>query len=488
MSGSGDMLSRERDLYRSDRAHAHSSSDDSSDGEEDTPLWRQKQEKYFRKKKSSTEAMCASPSKTDPATVPAPAKKKSNNIWGSVLTEQDLTQTMVRSAAVDKPEELSFNERNVESYDFTKKYNDRRQSWDEMENPDGRNVMIETVHNIMSVPAQGRAIIDYEDTLQKTRDSRDRCGNFSRKNRKRRADNSNEREQRSSIHDRIGVKKLATTRLGEIDMSVDMETSELTKKIAEFLHEPKEELIERIVTHVGKDFAIRLVQATKDVEESGGMYTLDGSRRRTPGGVYLTLLKQQPEWSKDVRKLVFVEDEQELVKKKREKRKKARQQRRRNQAGKQNDGEGNSGTRSRSNSNSRSRSNSNSSSKSTPHKKGDVVEAMEDGDEKSESKVRKSSGDFKHKHRHNLKYESSEDEYENRQKSTRSKPFNFEDELAAAKKLILEKSNSQNKTGTEVMESESVDNLDKDTFSEMTDLETAEANVVDIELGIDGTG
>lgn len=48
----------------------------------------------------------------------------------------------------------------------------------------------------------------------------------------------------------------------------------------------------------------------------------DGSRRRTPGGVYLTLLKQQPEWNKDVRKLVFVEDVEEQQKHRKETRKK----------------------------------------------------------------------------------------------------------------------------------------------------------------------
>lgn len=47
MSGDS-QLHGGRHEYRGDRAGPCNSSDDNSDSEEDTPLWRQKQEKYFR--------------------------------------------------------------------------------------------------------------------------------------------------------------------------------------------------------------------------------------------------------------------------------------------------------------------------------------------------------------------------------------------------------------------------------------------------------
>lgn len=195
--------------------------------------------------------MCSSPTLPEVRTSLPPGqsaqRKKSNNIWGSVLTEQDLTQTMVRSAAVDKPEELSFNERNVESYDFTKKYEDKRLNWDEPESPDDKNELLKpSINPRLSAPVPGRSIIGYDDTIDKSRESWNLNRKLNRQSRKRKTDGSNDREQRSSIHDRLGAKKLTTTRLGDIEMTVDMETSELTSKIADFLHEPKVEIIGKL--------------------------------------------------------------------------------------------------------------------------------------------------------------------------------------------------------------------------------------------------
>lgn len=111
---------------------------------------------------------------------------------------------------------------------------------------------------------------------------------------------------------------------------------------------------------------------------------------------------------------------------------------------------------------------------------------MEEGEVRPERRNKNDGGNFRN--RKGRKYESSEDSDEDRQISNWSKPFNFEDELAAAKKLIAEKTNAKSKTETEVMESEVNVSQDKENVADMSDLETAEANVVDIEIGIDTTG
>ena len=49
----------------------------------------------------------------------------------------------------------------------------------------------------------------------------------------------------------------------------------------------------RVVTTLGVPEAQALLAETQAVEAGGGMLTADGSRRRTPGGVYLYLLKQR---------------------------------------------------------------------------------------------------------------------------------------------------------------------------------------------------
>ncbi len=58
--------------------------------------------------------------------------------------------------------------------------------------------------------------------------------------------------------------------------------------------EPKPKAtIERSVAYLGVEAALALRQEVEQIEAGGGMPTADGSRRRTPGGIYLLLLKQR---------------------------------------------------------------------------------------------------------------------------------------------------------------------------------------------------
>ncbi len=51
--------------------------------------------------------------------------------------------------------------------------------------------------------------------------------------------------------------------------------------------------IQRSVKALGVEAALALLQRTHEVEASGGMQVPDGSRRRTPGGVYFWLVRQE---------------------------------------------------------------------------------------------------------------------------------------------------------------------------------------------------
>ncbi|MEI8305849.1 MAG: phosphorylated adapter RNA export RNA-binding domain-containing protein [Chloroflexales bacterium] len=51
--------------------------------------------------------------------------------------------------------------------------------------------------------------------------------------------------------------------------------------------------IERSVAALGVEAAQALRHEVEGIEAGGGMMTVDGSRRRTPGGVYLLLFKQR---------------------------------------------------------------------------------------------------------------------------------------------------------------------------------------------------
>lgn len=51
--------------------------------------------------------------------------------------------------------------------------------------------------------------------------------------------------------------------------------------------------INAVVRKAGMDSTMALLKEVLAVEQNGGMLTLDGSRRRSPGGVFLLLAKQK---------------------------------------------------------------------------------------------------------------------------------------------------------------------------------------------------
>ncbi|CAL8242620.1 unnamed protein product [Merluccius merluccius] len=98
----------------------------------------------------------------------------------------------------------------------------------------------------------------------------------------------------------------------------------VVEELAHRLQEPKLDLLQRVVRVLGRGPAIRLLEETAALEQSGGLVTLDGRRRRTPGGVYLHLLKTSLGVSKEQLRQVFLNENQELRRSK-----KAAQKRRR---------------------------------------------------------------------------------------------------------------------------------------------------------------
>lgn len=64
-------------------------------------------------------------------------------------------------------------------------------------------------------------------------------------------------------------------------------------QLAEVLQEPKRTLLTKVMRTLGIDRTTALLAETLTCEANGGMPTKDGSRRRTPGGVFFQLVKER---------------------------------------------------------------------------------------------------------------------------------------------------------------------------------------------------
>src|SRR5215471_10253693 len=63
--------------------------------------------------------------------------------------------------------------------------------------------------------------------------------------------------------------------------------------LAQALQEPKRALLLKVLRTLGQDRCAALLADTLQCEDGGGMPTKDGTRRRTPGGVFFQLVKER---------------------------------------------------------------------------------------------------------------------------------------------------------------------------------------------------
>ncbi|XP_033987418.1 phosphorylated adapter RNA export protein [Trematomus bernacchii] len=285
--------------YRSGNKPVSSDSDqDSSD--EDSTVWRHKRLKASNDAQPPPSSTATRPEPTRMDVPNAPGGRKVNNIWGSVVQEQCQDAVAAELGIFGMEGEFSMSSRNVETYNFVlaRKIMDKERELEKLANKDGEVNMLDT---------------DLEDCM-KERGSEEKSGGDTKRKR--------------SVKERIGPRAEMDTKGRYVVTEDDLE-DRVTDEIAYRLREPKKDLIERIVKVIGNKKAIELLGETATLEENGGVFTMDGSRRRTPGGVYLYLLKNTPSISKGQIKKIFFEEQHNDCKSK-----KAAQKRRRNMVAK----------------------------------------------------------------------------------------------------------------------------------------------------------
>jgi len=184
--------------------------------------------------------------------------RRRNQIWGDIAQEEALTGNMTVGFGVQALPEGSLEDRGVESYDYTRSLLDPR--------PRIEPVPTEVPEELLQLRAKKRA---------------------------------------KNVRSRLGVPE-SIEKVDEQSKSNEAVTEESCKR----LKEPKSELIGRAVEAVGTAKALELLYASETIEANGGLMINNGSRRRTPGGVFLHLLRNDSRIDKKVVDEIF-EPEQE---------------------------------------------------------------------------------------------------------------------------------------------------------------------------------
>ncbi|XP_033886833.3 phosphorylated adapter RNA export protein-like [Acipenser ruthenus] len=279
--------------YRS-MAGLDSSDNSDSDSDEDKVLWKRKRQK------------CSNPPPVKPPVAPPvgqsqPAKKV-NNIWGSVVQDQNQEAVAAELGILGMEGEVSMSCRQSETYNYV------------------------LARKMMEKERQQQCGVE----MSKLDEELEEYMQDSKKEGKVEEENwAGHHKRKRPAKERLGQKAEMDYK-GRYEITEDDEEEKVTDEIAHRLREPKKDLLERVVKSIGKKKAIELLMETSEVEQSGGLLTIDGSRRRTPGGVYLNLLKNTPSITNKQKREIFLDENRKDYTSK-----KAAQKRRRQLVGKE---------------------------------------------------------------------------------------------------------------------------------------------------------
>lgn len=174
---------------------------------------------------------------------------KPNNIWSNTLIESNLCDDIcskfasfdnrVKSTNPDIPKDVIKQNRDIESYDFTTDINNKTTS-----------ININSKKNHLSSIDHNKA----NQTIET---------------------NSNIKTKNEPLAERIGpMVQFDENKSREHIIANELDSDDLvTKEIVKHLNEPKSEMIQRVVTVLGKKKALELLYATEDIQSSGGMLT-----------------------------------------------------------------------------------------------------------------------------------------------------------------------------------------------------------------------
>ncbi|ELW72824.1 Phosphorylated adapter RNA export protein [Tupaia chinensis] len=118
-------------------------------------------------------------------------------------------------------------------------------------------------------------------------------------------------KRKPPVKDRLGD-RLEMNYKGRYETTEQDSQEKVADEISSRLQEPKKDLTDRVVRIIGNKKAIELLMETAKVEQNGSLFIMNGSRRRTPGGVFLNLLKNTPSISEEqIKGIFYIENQKE---------------------------------------------------------------------------------------------------------------------------------------------------------------------------------
>lgn len=109
-------------------------------------------------------------------------------------------------------------------------------------------------------------------------------------------------------------KKSSPKILPDLSSTLDCSDEDFGREMAQILEEEKCDLILKVVSVIGKRESLNLFKITQKIEAQGGMLTMMKNRRRTPGGIFLFLLKTSDKIDEDHKREIFNSERQSAEK------------------------------------------------------------------------------------------------------------------------------------------------------------------------------
>lgn len=328
--------------FQRNRAPGWTSSDDEPSEEGETSSGEEEsEEEHNSSKRSRTMDQAPASNIGVSSSDGKPSGRKVNNVWGEVLVDQQLSTGMRSGVSVMYGE--TFVPRGSETYDCTKT-KEAVEKAEEAKGDVGRvpeEAMDKGDRNddpFSDTYAEGPDLMAEVATRGKAGGDRKRPWQRGGQKRRTRADdgekgggNFDQANQFAQGGDRgrgrgghwrgrgrgrghyNGDRSHSGSRrkLEKISFNKDDPLKKIALAIAESLREPKTELIVRATQNIGMEKAIQIYYQTVDIENSGGKMTNDGRRRRTSGGVFLFLVRDDPEITQAQKDEIFGPDRDE---------------------------------------------------------------------------------------------------------------------------------------------------------------------------------